>query len=344
MRRLKSDHGAVAMLVAGSLVSLLAFGGLVLDGGNAYSQRRQMQNSADAAALAGANALQNYRQSSSVGSSAIYDAALAAAVDNGADAGSFECELVRLDDDGAEIGTTACPEADGASIPTDTFKVRAKVDSEHDTRFIALVGVDSFTARAGAAASIQKAVLTTGPFMLCGPTATANGSDIPLLVKVAGEWEWNPVALSTKPIYNLWGNEINNDDQAGRCGVHDASFRGLVEAGGNYPVPGWWPADPGNQAGTQPASIVGACTVDFRAIKDIPDGCELALPVCVMGNGETGSNLELYCVKIGRFRTTPTPATTDIEGQFLGGGVAPTGGGGGVPGGVGDVVVIKLIE
>ena len=342
MRHQGSERGATLVIVAASLISLIAFGGLILDGGNAYAQRRQMQNAADASALAGANALQSYRQDKSIGERAIYDAALAAATANDASAASFECDLVRLSADDSEIGTSPCPKVNGVVIPDDTYKVRVRLDADYDTRFIAVVGPDSFTARGGAAAWIRSAVLTTGPFMLCGPTTTASGVDVPLVEKVAGDWEWNPDAIGQ--IYNLWGNEINNDDQAGRCGIHDASFRGLVNLDEQYPVPGWWGADPGNQGGVQPPSVVGGCAPDIDHIRDIPDGCELALPVCVSGNGETGTNLELYCVKIGRFLTTPSPDNNDIEGQFLGGGVVASGGGGGGLPGPDDAVVVKLIE
>jgi hypothetical protein len=52
MRRVENEHGAVAVIVALSLIALLGIGALVIDGGNLYWERRQLQNSADAAALA----------------------------------------------------------------------------------------------------------------------------------------------------------------------------------------------------------------------------------------------------------------------------------------------------
>jgi len=51
------QRGQTLVLVALLLVLFLAFLALVLDLGNAYSQRRMMQNAADAGALAGARAL-----------------------------------------------------------------------------------------------------------------------------------------------------------------------------------------------------------------------------------------------------------------------------------------------
>lgn len=48
------ETGQAVVIVALLMVGLIAMLGLVLDGGNAYAQRRRMQNAADAAALAGA--------------------------------------------------------------------------------------------------------------------------------------------------------------------------------------------------------------------------------------------------------------------------------------------------
>ncbi len=51
------QRGQTLVVVAVMLVVLIAFLGLVIDGGNVYAQRRQLQNAADAAALAGARCL-----------------------------------------------------------------------------------------------------------------------------------------------------------------------------------------------------------------------------------------------------------------------------------------------
>ena len=52
MRRLKPDEGVVLVLVAGLLVVLLGMAALAVDLGSLYSERRQLRNGADAAALA----------------------------------------------------------------------------------------------------------------------------------------------------------------------------------------------------------------------------------------------------------------------------------------------------
>lgn len=54
MRRLDDEHGGVAVTVAILLVVLIGLGALVVDVGNLYWERRQLQNAADSAALAAA--------------------------------------------------------------------------------------------------------------------------------------------------------------------------------------------------------------------------------------------------------------------------------------------------
>ncbi len=56
-RLLRDDTGAVAVIVALSMIALIAFLALVIDVGSLYAERRKLQTAADAAALAGAQEL-----------------------------------------------------------------------------------------------------------------------------------------------------------------------------------------------------------------------------------------------------------------------------------------------
>ena len=51
-----NEHGQSLIIVALIMVALIAMLAFALDGGNTYFQRRNAQNAADAAAIAGANA------------------------------------------------------------------------------------------------------------------------------------------------------------------------------------------------------------------------------------------------------------------------------------------------
>lgn len=55
--RLRAQQGAVALMFALSLVALLGFTGLALDGGRLYVVKAELQNAADACALAAAQQL-----------------------------------------------------------------------------------------------------------------------------------------------------------------------------------------------------------------------------------------------------------------------------------------------
>src|SRR3954465_11392383 len=60
-RARRDEQGFSILLVALLMVAMLIIAAIALDGGQAYADHRQMQNAADAAALAGARALERVR-------------------------------------------------------------------------------------------------------------------------------------------------------------------------------------------------------------------------------------------------------------------------------------------
>lgn len=346
-QRLGSERGATAVLIAFSMVGLLAFGGLVMDGGNAFSQRRQMQNAADSSATAGANALYRYKAGEPGATAAdVYDDALAESLANGAKAGTFTCELVLYNPAGNEVGTADCQGATDAQLDS-AWKVRVNVDSDHATQLVRVVGISSFNARADAAAALRRAVPSSGsaPFLVCGaegvPDATGNVNP-PLLLPDASDptgFRINPNAIGTTR--DIWGNDIKDDGR--NCGQpQPESFRGVAEEG-EFALPGWWGIDTGNRAGNEVSPLAGGCLADVQ-IHNILPGCQFAVPICVSGNGEPGTNFELYCVTYGRFEITKNDnGQPDMEAMFLGGGLLTSGDSGGIPS-PGETAIIKLSE
>lgn len=81
-RRIDGESGQVIVLVAVLMVALVAVVGLVTDGGMVFTQRRDLQNVADAAALAGAMQIDENAYRASGGTAVVLDeqAARAAAV------------------------------------------------------------------------------------------------------------------------------------------------------------------------------------------------------------------------------------------------------------------------
>ncbi len=126
------DRGQTLVLVAITLLLLVLFTGLAVDGGEWYAERRRMQNAADAAALAGARAL----CFDHAGPLTISDVATAYALQNGADEGVV---VKLLDADGNET--------DDGNI------VYVAVNRAVDTRFARAAGITQITAAAEAAAA-----------------------------------------------------------------------------------------------------------------------------------------------------------------------------------------------
>ena len=97
----RSQSGFTTVLLALSLVAMLAASALAIDLGQAYSSRRAMQNAADAAALAGTRMLFKMRNTTTGAwldlTNAVNTAAVTTATDNGATASQVTCTIVRRD-------------------------------------------------------------------------------------------------------------------------------------------------------------------------------------------------------------------------------------------------------
>ena len=79
----RRQDGQILVLFALGLIAMIAMVGLVLDGGGAFAQRREQQNGADLAAIAGANAYMNVSGSVATKTAAAQAAAAQAATRNG---------------------------------------------------------------------------------------------------------------------------------------------------------------------------------------------------------------------------------------------------------------------
>ncbi len=92
----RGERGQILVLFALGLVAMIAMAGLVLDGGGAYAQRRDEQNGADFAAVAGANAYMNTPGSVATKEAAARSVAAQAATRNGYTDGT-DGEIVTVD-------------------------------------------------------------------------------------------------------------------------------------------------------------------------------------------------------------------------------------------------------
>lgn len=319
----------MTVLMAISLLAFLALAGLVIDGGRAYADRRAVQNAADAAALAGAGALNGILFDSAGQESAVHDAVVASLAANQVN-GVPDCRLV----DEAQTDLGPCPSTDtGAGLPATAAGVAVTARDSRHASFIQAVGIDGFSVSAAATAQIQALRQGASPFMICGLDSARGGFDPPLLAASGDSWAINPAAVNAS--YALHGPQVPD------CGAGSDSFKGLVDNDAPIGVPGWWPGDTGVHAGPVRNVLVSpdACTTTEGF--DNWTGCTIVIPLCVNGRGN-GSNADLYCVRFGVFRVSQSHQNSH-EAVFLGGGVVQEGQGGGRPV-ANEARVIKLSQ
>lgn len=128
MRQLTSEEGSVLVIVAFSLTALLVLAGLVVDVGYVYLQRTLLQNTVDAAALAGVQELPDYPEG------ARYQASQYA-----------EYNLVGL----ANLGTL---------VEEQNMRIAVTAEKDVDLFFLKIIGRDRV--RVGAKAAAQVGTVT----------------------------------------------------------------------------------------------------------------------------------------------------------------------------------------
>ena len=129
----ESERGQILVLFTVAIVVVIAMLGLVLDGGSAFAQRRNQQNVADFAAIAGADA---YINATSGRSAAADSAARAVATANGYTTAAHPGEVV-------DVSIT-----DGGFFAT----VTVTVTKPHNNNFATLLGMPTWGVSATASA------------------------------------------------------------------------------------------------------------------------------------------------------------------------------------------------
>ncbi len=133
------EGGQVIVLVAVLMVGLVAVVGLVTDGGMVFTQRRDLQNVADAAALAGAMQIDENAYRASGGTVVVLNeqAARAAAVEYLRGEGALAYQV------------SVTPE-----------RVDVSVSRQATTGFLRLLGIGGFQISAGATAEPRHGIVT----------------------------------------------------------------------------------------------------------------------------------------------------------------------------------------
>ena len=124
--------------------------------------------------------------------------------------------------------------------------VRVATEQTQGTFLMRAVGRGSFTAAADATAQIGRpGGHLVAPFVFC---ATAPGHSPPPLIPDATSstgFKVNVFAIGFE--YDIYGNDIK--DNGKDCGNPSSTFRGLVNTGRTYPLPGGWDTVPGDTTG-----------------------------------------------------------------------------------------------
>lgn len=338
-RRGATDRGVTLIFFAVIVTGLLAIAGLVVDGGFLYAERRQQQNASDAAAMAGARALDEFQRGKVTTYSAVWDAVLASATENGSDPAEVTCTLV--DEAGEPIaGDDSCP---GETLGIDpgvrleeATGVRVETAATKGTSFMSVLGVSEFRAPGEATATLRAVVgLPPGsaPFMVCGSSPAdllaamqaefPDGGFVlsdddtlatPLIVKAGTNWVPNPDAFydPDKALADNPSVRVHGPQGVPQCGAQSDSFKGLVKEDADVTVP-WVPNDTGTRAGptrtvTAPYSTVFEGELKYACEAGQWDDCVMVLPICSHSNGGQGAGLEMRCVSFGSFLVMKTGA------------------------------------
>ena len=177
------ERGQILVLVALAMVVLIAMVGLVIDGGVAWEKRREAQNAADLAALAGTRVV-----AQSVGGAArtnqdVYNAISAiATANNGATVPGLGTATgaVYVDSKGMPIGGSYVTNA-ASAIPTTARGVKVPTSRSWTPFFLGLVGISNWSASADATARTTVGAIPVCVFCVIGnsvPFSLQSGAKI----------------------------------------------------------------------------------------------------------------------------------------------------------------------
>lgn len=354
------ERGSTLVLLGVCLTGLMALSGLAIDGGRMFADRRQVQNSADAAALAGAQVMRNEMadQSNTWTTDQIWTAVQKTATSDGVNSGSVTCYLIDSSYNPIAYpndATTVKPCSAYVStdpLPDKVFGVFVSTTDTQSTAFMSVVGLSHFTTSANAAAAVEATTLSTvigsADIEVCAVSGsdpksgnknqgqtTTSGANISILIpNASGLGEMiNPAAIGKT--YWIKGNKVDKECDS------NGNFKGLVcKPNTTCPpesVPGYWPSDPGNHSGPFRNSLAANC--DGTTV-----GCTFALPLCYAADqGPQPATGDLYCVLWGSFQVTAATANSDAA-VFTGQAFTEPGGQGGGPPVNGEPATVRLVE
>jgi Putative Flp pilus-assembly TadE/G-like len=174
--RRRGEHGQALVLLALSLVALLAMTGLVIDGGNAWAQQRQTQNASDAAAEAGTVVLAEWWATATAPSTS-YTGTCPTTTSNPWDSAVCQAVYGAGTYNNVTVTTAYYTNADGSqnlgtvgqgSLPTGAQGVRVVSSKNFGTTFARVVGINQLSTGAQATAVVGQVSIPCAPGQICG--------------------------------------------------------------------------------------------------------------------------------------------------------------------------------
>ncbi|HEU4672421.1 MAG TPA: TadE/TadG family type IV pilus assembly protein [Candidatus Limnocylindrales bacterium] len=204
----RRERGQTLVIVALAMVAILGMAGLVVDGGNAFSQQRSVQNALDAASEAGAVVLvQNLPFEVKGQTGPKTDTDVFNAMVNVAGVNSVTSPTGEYTDiDGNVIGVTV-GSLGNVPPPSGAAGVRATGSRNFSTYFAHVFGIGSFTATASATA-VAGAINSTCTNLSCGFIPVTFPTSLTTCDGTNHQFDWGnggPYTKATPPL--IPGNE-----------------------------------------------------------------------------------------------------------------------------------------
>jgi Flp pilus assembly protein TadG len=331
----RREDGQILAIFAGALVLLILVSGLVIDGGNVFLTRRDTQNSADLASMAGAKRLADYyvKNQAFTGTNNVYTTIATRMVQNDCSAAvgsicSWTARYVgpRTGSSFQDLGPVAATDTapPGAVSGQQALGVKVDVTKTPQTYLLGIMGKTTWTVQTTATAITGQPPGAPAsqllPIAMVAPTTMAEGSIYALTSGSNGPGNFGWVSWD--------GSNSSGALATSLCTPNNPPFT----------LPFQFPGDPG----TTNSSAVTACLQQWVQ----PLGQIVLIPIVRATNdplnnascdtGSTGNNFTYCVVAIAAFTITgyTQPAVDQINGQFLGTIPYSINGNSNVPGGV----------
>jgi hypothetical protein len=302
-RRTRDDERGITMVVVGvTITALLAVAALAIDGGRLFTARRQTQNAADTAALAGAQALFAYQESAATGGSpdptTIWTTVQAKLTQNRSNSAP-NCVLIN---NTGSPATDLLGNLEPCATATDAqLRLAAGVQVggalTQPAAFSNVIGVSQYSASASSTAALEPLASVGSPFIVCG----------------AANLGWN--FLNSDNTINITAAEQLQNiplewSQLGKgydCNAPTSKFKGLAsQTVGSVGPDQYEGITNGNRYSAVVANQVAGqvpCPADLNTTP-ITTPCDLVVPVAAGANTDP-SNPQLLIVNFAIFQVSP---------------------------------------